>query len=357
MSRGGGVQELVVGIPARNEAATIGELANAVELGCALLGECVRCEVVLAYQHGSDDTLERWQAHRFRIPNRVLYRPEGVTGKGRNVKLLIRYAQAAGANLLLVDADLGSYPPSNVAAFARPERLAHGGLVLPLWCRPKGQGNSTDFLACPLLFAGFGARIRQPLAGQMLLTKRLLGTLDAGGLPDDYGIDVALTMHALQRGLPVDQVVVPFPDHEGGGNSHQIMGDVARVLIPGLAAGAVIDRGDTSWPERWWDGLSDPPPSMRSLQSLIQELTPPDQLSPLTALLDCPPEAVRDFWCDHLAAAVHGARAGFPTARLLEELVPPFLLHAEYRRRVGADRDGAEAYVADLCDRLGATLS
>ena len=54
----------------------------------------------------------------------------------------------------------------------------------------------------PLIFAGFGARVRQPLAGQMLLSTRLLATIDVDELPDDYGVDVALTMSALDRGLP-----------------------------------------------------------------------------------------------------------------------------------------------------------
>ena len=105
--------------------------------------------------------------------------------------------------------------------------------MLPLWRRPHGEGNSTDFLACPLVFACFGARIRQPLAGQRLLSTGLLGTVNEDRLPDDYGIDVALTVHALAEDRPVDQVLVPFPDHQPGTNSAEIMGDVAGLYWAG----------------------------------------------------------------------------------------------------------------------------
>ncbi len=130
------MEELIIGVPARDEGATVAALAEALELGSARLGEAIRCELVLAYQSGADDTLDQWQSRHFRIPQEVLRCPDGLTGKGRNVKLLLHHAKAARAHLLLVDADLRAYPPSNVGLFVRPERLPRSGLVLPLWSRP-----------------------------------------------------------------------------------------------------------------------------------------------------------------------------------------------------------------------------
>lgn len=351
------MQELVIGIPARDEEDTVVQVAAALELGTASLGEGIRCELALAYQSGSDGTLDRWHSRRFRLRNRVLRGPEGAVGKGRNVKLLIRHALETDAHLLLVDADLYSYPPSNVARFVTTDRLLRGGIVLPLWCRPRGQGNSTDFLACPVLFAHFGALIRQPLAGQMLLTKRMLETIDLESLPDDYGIDVALTMQALNRGLPVDQVTVPFPGHEAGGNSRQIMEHVAGTVLGFVAGGAVTRRVEVRWPDAWWEDQPAPPVSSRSLRGLIDQLVPPGQVSKLEALLDAPPEEVRDFWCDHLAAAVRLARAGGPIESVVADLVIPFLVHAEYRRRLEVELADAEGYVWELCTRLSEAIS
>jgi hypothetical protein len=351
------VEGLVIGVPARDEGETIAPLADALELGGARLGEAIKCELVLAYQSGTDDTLGQWRSRAFRMANRVVYCPDGVSGKGRNVKLLIRHAQQSGAHLLLVDADLRSYPPSNVGLFVRPEDLAHAGLVLPLWSRPRGEGNSTDFLACPLLFAAFGARVRQPLAGQMLLSRRFLATVDVEELPDDYGIDVALTMHALDHGLPVAQVVTPIPDHQGGSNSHRIMANVAATMLDRLSRRSLSVRRDIVWPPRFWEGLGVPPPSTRSLQRLIEEMAPPGRASRWRDLMEHPPAVLRDLWCDHLAAAVRDARAGGPIAGVVADLAYPFLLHAEYRRRLAVDQMTAESYVMDLGERLAAAIS
>jgi hypothetical protein len=355
--RGGWVEELVIGVPARDEAASIVGLADALELGSVQLGEAARCELVMAYQRGEDDTLERWQSRRLGIPRRVLHCPDGLVGKGRNVKLLMQHALETGAHLLLVDADLRSYPASNVSLFARAERLDQAGLVLPLWCRPRGQGNSTDFVACPLLFAAFGARVRQPLAGQMLLSRELLATIDVDGLPDDYGIDIAITMHALDRGLPVTQVVTPFPEHEGGGGSHRIMAEVVAPLLRRVATGVGTDRSDVRWADNFWDQLPPPPRSSRSLEDLIGQFVPEEEAKRWRKLFDAPPEVVRDLWCDRLSEALRGARSGDPIAELVAPLVYPFLVHAEFRRRLNVDLDSAEAYVADLGHRLALAVA
>jgi len=351
------VNRLVIGVPARNEAATVGELAGRLEEGAAALGEEVAVELVLAYQASEDDTLDRWRSRRFRLPNRVLDCPGVAAGKGRNVKLLVRHAQEHGAHLLLVDADLAAFPPANVGNLVHANPLEQVGLVLPLWCRPAGQGNSTNFLACPLLLATFGARVRQPLAGQMLLGRRLLATVDADSLPDDYGVDVTLTMLALDAGLPVRQVGVPFPVHHDGGNSHQIMADVAGAILRRLARRPGAWRPDVRWPARYWEQLAPPLPSTRSLEPLVAELAPPDDPEDWRRLLAAPPEVVRDLWCAHLTAAVQGARRGEPVPSLVASLAFPFALHAEYRRRVVTDIGGAEAYVERLGEQLAGSLS
>jgi hypothetical protein len=348
------MERLVVGVPARNEAATIADLAVALEQGAAMLGEGVRCELVLAYQPGMDDTLARWQSHPFRLPNRVLRGADGEAGKGRNVKRLIRYARARDAHLLLVDGDLGSYEPQTVAAFCGGERLVRGGLVLPLWCRPRDEGNSTDFLACPLFFASLGARVRHPLAGQRLLTNQLLASVDCDQLPDDYGIDVALTGHALVTDRPVVQVTVPFPAHQAGRNSDQIMGDVASTLLAFVAASGGTDRSDVRWPDQWWRGQQRTEPAPRSFHRHLDPVSEPGHLS---GLLEVDPEQVRDFWCAALAASVRQARLGADPVRLVADLVQPFFVHAEYRRNTEPDLNRAEAYVAELSERLAAELS
>jgi hypothetical protein len=350
------MQRLVIGIPARNEAATIAGLVDALEQGAAMLGEGVCSELVLANQPGDDDTLARWESHHFRLPNRVLHGPDGDVGKGRNVKRLICHAREQGAHLLLVDGDLSSYQSAAVSSFGSYRRLVRGGLVLPLWCRPHGEGNSTDFLACPLIFCCYGARIRQPLAGQRLLSTGVLDVLDDDRLPDDYGIDVALTVQALAADRPIYQVPVPFPDHAAGSNSAEIMGDVARTLLGLGSEDRRFNRADVDWPDNWWSGQSRAAPAPRSLLPHLNSASG-GRPGSWSSFFNAAPNQVRDFWCQTVIAAVRLARTGLDPRRLAADLVQPFMAHAEYRRRLDGDLDRSEAYVADLGYRMAALLT
>jgi hypothetical protein len=350
------VQRLVIGVPARNESGTIADVVTSLEHGSLRLGEGIRSELVMAYQPGGDDTLDAWEGVAGRVPRTVLAAPAGELGKGRNVKRLILHALESESHLLLVDADLRTDPGANIPRFVDALGVHRAGMVLPLWCRPRGQGNSTDFLACPLLYATAGARIRQPLAGQMLLSSAMLQTLDVGALPDDYGVDIALTVHALHRGLPVEQVVVPFPGHEAGTNSVEIMRNVGETMLALLGAASSPPRRDVQWPERWWVGQPLPTPTSRTLAEVIERSVPPDDLGPAFALLEAPAHVVLDLWCERLAQALQRARAGECAASLVADLVVPFLLHAEYRRRLELDQDAAEAYLGTLCARLADVL-
>jgi hypothetical protein len=163
-------------------------------------------------------------------------------------------------------------------------------------------------------------------------------------------------MSALDRGLPVDQVIAPFPGHDGGGNSHVIMSEVACAILSRLGGKPRVVRTDVATPARWWVGLDLVGPSSRTLGRLIEQVVPSGARTEWLALFDAPPEVVRDVWCDRLVDAVGQARAGRPVVELAAGLVHPFLIHAEYRRRVEVDMAGAEEYVAELCDRLAAAL-
>ena len=241
---------LLVGVPARNEADRIVELAARVEAGVVMLDGTIDSLLALAYQPGDDDTLERFTGRPARIRHVVLQAPDPRVGKGANVKLLLRRALDERADhVLLVDADLGDYDPRNVGRAIEAAQRDGLDLVLPLWCRPHGQGNTTNYLASPLLFATHRARIRQPLAGHMLLSRALLERIDIDALPDDYGIDIMLTLHALTTGGSIGQVDLIAPQHPSKeGNSERVMVEVATTALRALARGPLVDRSDVDWP-------------------------------------------------------------------------------------------------------------
>jgi hypothetical protein len=353
---------LLIGIPARNEADSIVALADRLECGAASLGTSFDTRLALAYQASDDDTLDRFVTRSTALPQLVVESAAGVAGKGANVKLLLRRALEDGDDyLLLVDADLERYDPCNVTrAVGLAERNADH-LVLPLWPRPQMQANTTNYLACPLTFATCGARIRQPIAGHMLIARPLLECLDIDALPDDFGVDVVITLTALREHARVGQVDLVAPDHPSKtGNSERVMVQVATSLLRALASMPRVDRRDVTWPDRYWEHWSWPrnggiQPDY--VDVILEHAASEADLARWLAFGEAGDEAIAEMWCDNLADAVRRVRSPHPDlARVVDDLVCPFFVHAEHRaRRVGTVAE-LEAYVWDLSSRLAARL-
>lgn len=353
---------LLIGVPARNESERIVELANRLEVGAEELGPARRAELVLAYQSSSDDTLERFAQRESRVPQLVLESPPGIVGKGANVKLLARHALDHDADyLLLVDADFGCYDPRNVGRVVDAAERDGDALVLPLWSRPAGQGNTTNYLASPLIAATHRARIRQPIAGHMLLHRSLLERLDLEQLPDDFGIDIMITLAALESCLPIGQVVLTAPDHPSKtGNSARVMSEVTAAVLRALTVLPAVDRPDVMLPERYWDGWTWPRNGgvePDHIDVIVRHARSETDLQCWLALGEGSDEDVAEMWCDRLADAVRRVRSPHPDLdRIVDDLVCPFFVHAEHRARRGTSVAELEQYVADLGMRLAARL-
>jgi hypothetical protein len=354
---------LVIGVPARQEGDNIADLADRLERGVELLGPTGDAVLVLGYQPGGDDTRERFEQRPGRIARHVLQAAPGDVGKGRNVKALVAFARELGAGeLLLVDADLRAYQPDTLVRVVTAAREHGHSLVLPLWRRPPGQENTTKYLASPLLRAAFDARVRQPIAGHMLLDHRLVDALDLEALPDDFGVDLAITLTALAGGYGVGQVVVSSPRHESRSpaNSEHVMRDVAHAALVILAALPTVSRADVAWLDGYSARVADPPsppaPPSGFLELLARRAGTEHELGEWVELLDAPAELVTNLWSGSLAGALRACRRGHDAARLVDGLVAPFLIHAEHRRRHGpTDGAAVDAYVAELGERVAAS--
>jgi hypothetical protein len=354
------VPSLVIGVPARNEASTIARVGDYLERGAALVGEMAVTELVLGYQTSEDDTLAQWRDRSHRIRQRVLECERGATGKGRNVKLIARHCVETEADLLLVDADLRHYEPSNVARFVSAAYRDNLDFVLPLWCRQWGHGNSTNYLASPLLRALYGARVRQPLAGHMFIGRSLLQALNIDALPDDYGVDIALTMSVLDWGGRIGQVPlsgISFEERQI--NSEEIMRDVASAMLARVSNAPGLDRNDVTWPKRYWEDLqwpSDSEPSIveRDGARGWVALGPAAPTRPEDAAVE---SHAQTAWCAELASAVRAVRRGASVRAVVEDLVEPFFAHASTRSRQARPAFAeAEAYVHALGDKLSEAL-
>jgi hypothetical protein len=313
-------------------------------------------ELVLGYQTSDDDTLARWRDRPHRIGQRVLECEPGAVGKGRNVKLIARHCVEQGADLLLVDADLRQYEPSNVALFVSTAYRDNLDLVLPLWCRQWGHSNSTNYLASPLLRALYGAQVRQPLAGQMFIGCSMLRALDIEALPDDYGIDIAVTMSVLDRQGRIGQVPLPGVSHsEHQLNSEAIMRDVAEAMLARVSAAPRPDRSDVAWPAHYWEELSWPSDLETSIGQTGEAW---DRQAPNLGKRGSQDPAADDArvqkeWRTELAGAVRAVEHGGSVRASVDRLVEPFFALVSVRAlQARPALVDAEAYVHALGDKL-----
>jgi glucosyl-3-phosphoglycerate synthase len=172
-------------IPAKNEAATIGAVLDAVNHHAGLVSE-----VLVVNDHSNDDTATVAHHHGARVITL-----NGPSGKGEAMSAGL---QAAASQLVVfLDADVLNTTTDFVPRLVQPllERpdiqLVKGYYERPLHNMPTGGGRVNELAARPilsLLYPGLG-EIRQPLAGETAGRK---SAFDAIELEAAYGVEIAL---------------------------------------------------------------------------------------------------------------------------------------------------------------------
>ncbi len=220
----------VVGIPTRNEAATIAAVAAAADEGLARACPSGRGVIVLADNGSTDGTVERFLETRLRARTAVV-RSEGAgTGKGTNVFALIgKSLELDARRLVLLDGDVRSARSDWVGALADATSASGPDdagaeepcMSLPVYRRNRYEATSTNHLVRPLFAAALGAYVQQPIGGEFAFNRAFLervGSWPRPGSADLYGIDVWLTANALRSGFRLAEVPLgrkvhnsPFP--------------------------------------------------------------------------------------------------------------------------------------------------
>jgi hypothetical protein len=213
---------IVVGIPARNEAATIAAVALAADAGLCAVSPGGDNVIVLADNGSVDGTPDAFLAARTTTGRAVLRSAGSGTGKGTNVLALVELALERGAQrLILLDADVRSAEPAWIARLAAAVDSAEPTLAVPTYRRNRYEANTTNHLASPLVAGLFGARLQQPIGGEFALNAALLRRVCEWVRPASaslYGIDIWLTANTLREGHNVVEVPLgvklhnsPFP--------------------------------------------------------------------------------------------------------------------------------------------------
>jgi hypothetical protein len=212
--------DTVIGIPARNEAATVAQVVAAADAGlqrfCA--GENL---IVLADNGSTDGTPEAFRSARAVTPQEIIHTGSAAeTGKGTNVLALVDVAIGLNADrLILLDADVRSVTPEWIGRFAAATPADQPILATPIYMRDRYEAEVTAHIARPLVAALWGTVVQQPIGGDFALTRPALRQVARWPRPDSvylYGIDIWLTTGALQAGYPVAEVDLGMKLHRPG---------------------------------------------------------------------------------------------------------------------------------------------
>ena len=172
-------------IPAKNEAATIGAVLDAVTHHEGLVNE-----LLVVNDHSNDDTATVANHHGAKVINLA-----GPSGKG---EAMTAGLEAASSEIVVfLDADVLNTTTDFVPRLVQPlleqvdVQLVKGYYERPLHNMPTGGGRVNELAARPilsLLFPGLG-EIRQPLAGE---TAGRSSAFEAITLEAAYGVEIAL---------------------------------------------------------------------------------------------------------------------------------------------------------------------
>jgi glycosyltransferase involved in cell wall biosynthesis len=199
-------------IAAYNEADRIGDTVVASALVPGVAG------VIVADDGSRDNTGERaTQA------GALVVRNKNNRGKGAAMELAVKtlaQTQPFGTldGILLLDGDLGT-SASAAAALLEPLRTNTADLVIGILPPPPdkaGFGLAQSLARNGIAELGGGFKAQAPLSGQRAMTLRCLD--EVGPFARGYGMEVAMTIRALQKGQRVLEVPVAMQHRYTGRN-------------------------------------------------------------------------------------------------------------------------------------------
>ena len=225
-------------LPARDEAATIGPILDAV----LPLVDAGAVDQVVVVDDSSDGTADIARARGAEVHRQADLRPElgAVLGKGDAMWRALEVLR--GDVVAYADADSRDLGPHFVCGLVGPLVCAsEAALVKGFYRRPfepgsgeldsEGGGRVTELTARPMLAAFYPelASVRQPLAGEAAARRELLESLP---FTTGYGVDVGLLIDAYAR-CGIEGIVQVDLDQRQ--NRHRPLGEL------GPMAAAVVD--------------------------------------------------------------------------------------------------------------------
>ncbi|MFW0858694.1 MAG: glycosidase [Dehalococcoidia bacterium] len=221
--------DIVVGIPFYNEADTIPAVLRTVSKGLEEFYPDQKCVIVAVGAPAGGEALRVINA----LPSRVsriafLLSDERVSGKGWSMRAIFEVARSLGADLAIVEADLGSrhegaeiegLAPDWIRLLLEPIRSKEMDLVISRFRRHYLESPIASLLFYPLLTAIYSCPIHDLTGGQWGISHRLLRTyLQETYYPwsseiGEHGIDSWMATSAVTSGARICQANLGIKIH------------------------------------------------------------------------------------------------------------------------------------------------
>jgi glucosyl-3-phosphoglycerate synthase len=195
-------QRISLCIPARNEAATIGAILDALFTHRVVTDGLID-EVIVMDDRSDDDTALIAASKGATVWSSSDWMGRFGPSRGKGDALWRSVAASTGELIVWCDADLSDFNPSLMWELLRPLLLDEDVLLVKGYFDRNaegivGGGRVTELAARPLLSVLFPelAGIRQPLSGMMAIRRT---AAEALSFESDYGVDVGLLIGVCQR--------------------------------------------------------------------------------------------------------------------------------------------------------------
>ena len=201
--------DLIVGIPSLNEADNISFVVKQVDKGLAKNFPKHKSVIINLDNDSPDGTRDVFLNTKTKTPKIYISTPPGIRGKGNNFFNLFNYVEKLKAEaVVVVDADLESITPDWIYNFLTPI-LDGYDYTTPYYARSEYDGSITNHICYPLLYGLYGYNVRQPIGGDFSFSHKLAKhwlKKKWHKTTKKYGIDIFMTMNAVQGGFKIAQV-------------------------------------------------------------------------------------------------------------------------------------------------------
>ena len=166
------MRNIVIGIPSLNEASTISSVVSTVNLGLSRVNN-VTAVIINADNDSKDGTKEAFLSTKTLFPKKYINSGKSRIGKGYNMLNVLRIAARMDADCIFFDADLRSIKPEWILKYLKA--LEDGfDFISPSYMRSKNAATVTNHLIYPIFRGILGVDIRQPIGGDIALSKNLV---------------------------------------------------------------------------------------------------------------------------------------------------------------------------------------